>query len=212
MERCGVRAPIFVRTLFCALIIVQAMLSRELLAETASQSQSDRALQLIRDMSELQKLLSSQDQLEREAGIQLGLESKSRALRELALAAVLSRFKSLNPEFVLEQTSSFNLRDLPSIAIMDIRWGDDGRSFNGSAQGYSVSGQVIGDGIAIRYNHILFMERIFHRNSSNANSISDKATRLAQCTASLSLNKSGDALEGPFRCERLPELKVRLLF
>lgn len=102
------------------------------LAETTIQNPADLVKNLRQHITEFQQMLQSDDPAVRAAAAEIALSDSSPSVRGMAMAVSLSRFSALTPEFILEGTSGPELRDLPNIAIVEMRWKPDGRSFQGS--------------------------------------------------------------------------------
>ena len=171
------------------------------------QSLQERAAAAERRWVEYQEMLQSTNPITRSEGLSAALADENIGIRSNALWSVLQRRQMLPIEVVVPPGGRIGPGEVPDAAVFNLRWNLEQRSFEGRARSFGyladVTGAVVPGKLQISYLHLRMPAR-FGRPSDVPLTTKDVAVR--KCTVSLVLNMAHDALEGPLRCEEMPEL------
>jgi len=180
----------------------------------AAQSVTEKAIDEAKHVNEYLDLLHSKDEGVRQSAMRMALTDQSPVVRGMAVSAYLNRFNALTPEVVLDPGSQIGREDAPLLAMTNVKWSQDGKSFTASMTVFcggsrAIDGQVVGERLSLSFGGLCLSSNLVPSSPNRG----QNAPRLTahQCVITLILNEKQDALEGPLHCLSLPlTMKIRL--
>ena len=171
-----------------------------------AQSPQDRGAAAERRWVEYQEMLQSNNPITRSEGLTAALADENLGIRGNALWSVLQRRQTLPIEAVVPLGGRIGPGEVPDVAVSRLRWNPEQRSFEGIVRSFGYSGNVTGAVVSGKLQISYERLRMPGRSGLPSDvSLTQKDLVIRKCTVSLALNPAHDALEGPLRCEEVPQ-------